>query len=128
MSQTSLELVTPNGNVSDDAVQLQNLDQRFESRASDAQFSLPPVDGGRKAYLFLAACWVVEAVTFGNLPRLYKVYKFELTKRLGFGFSFGVFQEYYSHHEPFAGSNSIAAIGTTTTVRYLPTLSPLALT
>ncbi|KAK2676356.1 RTA-like protein [Fusarium oxysporum f. sp. vasinfectum] len=94
---TSLELVTPNGNVSDDAVQLQNLDQRFESRASDAQFSLPPVDGGRKAYLFLAACWVVEAVTFG------------------FGFSFGVFQEYYSHHEPFAGSNSIAAIGTTTT-------------
>ncbi|KAF1967583.1 MFS general substrate transporter [Bimuria novae-zelandiae CBS 107.79] len=59
--------------------------------------SLPPVDSGKQAWLFLAACWGVEAVTFG------------------FGFSFGVFQDYYSSHAPFAGSGSIAAIGTTTT-------------
>ncbi|KAJ4266254.1 hypothetical protein NW762_004237 [Fusarium torreyae] len=93
MSQTSIEFATRNEAVSDDRTQLQS----FEAHATDAEFSLPPVDGGRKAWLFLAACWVVEAVTFG------------------FGFSFGVFQEYYSHHEPFSGSNSIAAIGTTTT-------------
>jgi hypothetical protein len=69
MSQTSIELVTPNRAVSDDTTQLQDtLDQGFESRTTDAEFSLPPVDGGRKAYLFLAACWVVEAVTFGKPP------------------------------------------------------------
>lgn len=35
---------------------------------------------------------------------------------LGFPFSFGVFQVYYSHHEPFASEPSgIAAIGTTAT-------------
>ncbi|KAK3216451.1 hypothetical protein GRF29_8g3350383 [Pseudopithomyces chartarum] len=59
--------------------------------------SLPPVDTGKQAWLFLAACWGVEAVTFG------------------FGFSFGVFQDYYTSHAPFAGSPSIATIGTTTT-------------
>jgi hypothetical protein len=30
----------------------------------------------------------------------------------GFPFAFGVFQDYYSNHEPFAGSSSIAVIGT----------------
>lgn len=34
----------------------------------------------------------------------------------GFGFSFGIFQEYYSTHPPFAGSANIAVIGTTTMV------------
>jgi hypothetical protein len=38
---------------------------------------------------------------------------------IGFGFSFGVYQDYYSVHEPFAGSASIAVIGTTTMVRNL---------
>ena len=67
MSETSIELVTPNRAVSDDTVQLQDtFNQSLESRATDAEFSLPPVDGGRKAYLFLVACWVVEAVTFGR--------------------------------------------------------------
>jgi hypothetical protein len=30
----------------------------------------------------------------------------------GFPFSFGVFQDYYSTHEPFAGSGHIPIIGT----------------
>jgi MFS family permease len=72
--------------------------------ANAPEFSLPPVDGGKGAWLLLAASWGVEAMTFG------------------FGFSFGVFQDYYSTHEPFAGSASIAAIGTTTTgVLYIAT-------
>lgn len=37
-------------------------------------------------------------------------------EHLGFGFSFGIFQDYYSSHEPFSSSSSIAAIGTTTSV------------
>jgi MFS family permease len=64
---------------------------------SDADHDHPPVDRGRKAWTMLAACWGVEAMTFG------------------FGFSFGVFQNYYSTHEPFASAGNIAAIGTTAT-------------
>ncbi|KAL8874706.1 MAG: hypothetical protein Q9198_006846, partial [Flavoplaca austrocitrina] len=56
--------------------------------------TLPPVDGGKDAWLFLAACFVVEALVWG------------------FPFSYGVFQEYYSTHEPFQGSGNIAVIGT----------------
>jgi hypothetical protein len=28
--------------------------------------SLPPIDGGKQAWFFLAACWVVEAFVFGR--------------------------------------------------------------
>ncbi|KAL6800890.1 major facilitator superfamily domain-containing protein [Trichoderma sp. SZMC 28013] len=60
-----------------------------------AEFSLPPVDRGKDAWLFLAACFVLEALVWG------------------FPFSFGVFQDYYRTHEPFAGSSKTAVIGTT---------------
>jgi hypothetical protein len=36
----------------------------LEPSSSDP--SLPPVDGGKQAWLFLAACWVVEAFVFGE--------------------------------------------------------------
>lgn len=58
------------------------------------EFSLPPVDRGKDAWLFLAAAFIVEALVWG------------------FPFSFGVFQDYYSTHPPFAGSRNIAVIGT----------------
>ncbi|KAL7916267.1 major facilitator superfamily domain-containing protein [Trichoderma velutinum] len=57
--------------------------------------SLPPVDTGKDAMLFLTACFIVECLVWG------------------FPFAFGIFQSYYSTHEPFKGSSSIAAIGTT---------------
>ncbi len=31
---------------------------------------------------------------------------------LGFPFAFGIFADFYSSHEPFAGSNNIPVIGT----------------
>ncbi|UNI22158.1 hypothetical protein JDV02_008074 [Purpureocillium takamizusanense] len=58
------------------------------------EFSLPPVDRGKHAWFFLVACVFIEALTWG------------------FPFAFGVFQKYYSTHEPFAGSSSIPIIGT----------------
>ncbi|KAF2802759.1 MFS general substrate transporter [Mytilinidion resinicola] len=71
------------------------IEQDSESQSSHGQeFSLPPVDGGKDAWLFLAACFVVEALVWG------------------FPFSYGVFQDYYSTHEPFQGSSNIAVIGT----------------
>ncbi|KAH7014342.1 major facilitator superfamily domain-containing protein [Microdochium trichocladiopsis] len=68
------------------------------------EFSLPPADSGKDAWLFLAACWAVEALVWG------------------FGFSFGVFQDYYTTHLPFKGTGNIAVVGTTTLgVMYMAT-------
>lgn len=56
---------------------------------------LPPVDGGKDAWLFLAACFVVEGLVWG------------------FPYSFGIFQDYYTTHPPFSYSPSnLAVIGT----------------
>ncbi|PNP39784.1 hypothetical protein TGAMA5MH_08303 [Trichoderma gamsii] len=99
MAQGSVELRNVNADaLNHDDQELDALGAGSEPQAPSAEFSLPPVDTGAAAWLFLAACWGVEALTFG------------------FGFSFGVFQDYYSSHMPFAGSGGIAAIGTTTTV------------
>ncbi|KAL7906921.1 major facilitator superfamily domain-containing protein [Trichoderma velutinum] len=57
-------------------------------------YSIPPADTGKDAWLFLAACFVMEAMVWG------------------FPFAFGIFQEYYRTHEPFAGSSKTAIIGT----------------
>lgn len=60
--------------------------------------ALPPVDQGCQAWLMLAGSVVVNILIWG------------------FAFSFGVLQEYYNTHEPFASApNGIAAIGTTAT-------------
>lgn len=42
-----------------------------------------------------------------------------LNRSPGFSFSFGVFQDYYSTHEPFIGATNIASVSTTATVSYL---------
>ncbi|KAF2006141.1 putative MFS monocarboxylate transporter [Amniculicola lignicola CBS 123094] len=56
--------------------------------------SLPPVDTGKDAWMFLAAAFVIETLVWG------------------FPFAFGIFQSYYSTHAPFAGSSNVAIIGT----------------
>ena len=62
------------------------------------EFSLPPVDKGRDAWLCLAGCFFIEALVWG------------------FPFSFGVFQQYYSTHLPFSSEpNGIAIVGTSAT-------------
>ncbi|KAJ4298865.1 hypothetical protein N0V90_004108 [Kalmusia sp. IMI 367209] len=68
----------------------------FDSHGQD--FSLPPADGGRQAWIFLAVCFLLEATVWG------------------FPFAFGVFQKYYASADPFKDdSTSIAAVGTTAT-------------
>ncbi|KAI0184345.1 MFS monocarboxylate transporter [Xylaria flabelliformis] len=99
ISQTP-ECATPGTSSAED-----NKDERFfvavNARLPDEndsmqrhEFSLPPVDGGKDAWLFLAAVFLVEALVWG------------------FPFSFGVFQSYYNSHEPFAGQQNTAVIGT----------------
>ncbi|KAK3676236.1 hypothetical protein LTR78_003986 [Recurvomyces mirabilis] len=60
--------------------------------------SLPPVDGGKGAWLALAGAFTLEALVWG------------------FPYSFGIFQKYYLTHEPFSRNPSaIAATSTTGT-------------
>ncbi|KAH7108856.1 major facilitator superfamily domain-containing protein [Dendryphion nanum] len=65
-----------------------------ETRATELEFSLPPVDGGKDAWLFLFSAFVLEILVWG------------------FPFAFGIFQEYYTSNPPFAGSRNIPIIGT----------------
>ncbi|KAH7112871.1 major facilitator superfamily domain-containing protein [Dendryphion nanum] len=74
----------------------QDAQSQLEANVDDTS-SLPPIDGGKDAWLFLAACWAVEFLVFG------------------FGFSYGVFQNYYSTHAPFSNSNNISVVGVLTT-------------
>jgi hypothetical protein len=83
----------------------------------DARFSdLPPVDRGHAAWLFLAGCYVMEALVFGMLTILIPYN--QILTMAGFGFSFGVLQDYYSTHAPFAGTGNVATIGSITTVLF----------
>ncbi|CAG8941417.1 unnamed protein product [Penicillium salamii] len=55
---------------------------------------VPPIDGGINAWLFLAACFAMEALVWG------------------FAFTYGVFQAYYSDIPQFKDSGNIAVVGT----------------
>ncbi|KAB5587828.1 transport protein [Ceratobasidium theobromae] len=57
-----------------------------------AAMALPPVDRGFKAWSFVAAAFVLETLVWG------------------FGFTYGVFQEYFLHQQTF-GDASEAAVG-----------------
>ncbi|GAB7355987.1 hypothetical protein MBLNU459_g6615t1 [Dothideomycetes sp. NU459] len=73
---------------------------RSEVESNDGNY--PPVDGGRKAWTFLLACWLIEAMIWG------------------FPLAFGIFQSHYSAHPLFKDSKSIPTIGTLATgVSYL---------
>ncbi|KAH8673617.1 major facilitator superfamily domain-containing protein [Xylariales sp. PMI_506] len=93
MAETEIELDIVHRDPS--AAPIEDADTReLRGDAPRQEFSLPPADKGKDAWLFLAACWAVEAVIWG------------------FGSSFGVFQNFYNTHEPFVGANNIAVIGT----------------
>ena len=60
---------------------------------------VPPMDGGINAWLFLAACFAMEALVWG------------------FAFTYGVFQAYYSDIPQFKDSGNIAVVGTCAMVK-----------
>ena len=114
MAQSAtLNSVTHHQDAQDDSGEYQPLIPKSDS-------SLPPVDEGKEAWLFLTACWVVEALTFGECLPAPSRTSSTLTQNLpGFASSFGVYHDFYSNHAPFAGSGNIAVIGTTTSVMKL---------
>ncbi|OJD28464.1 hypothetical protein ACJ73_00125 [Blastomyces percursus] len=74
-----------------------NLEEKGEEsgplQANEAP-QLAPIDRGKDAWLFLAACFFMEALVWG------------------FAFTYGVFQAYYSSLDTFKDSGNIAVIGT----------------
>ncbi|KAF2100280.1 MFS general substrate transporter [Rhizodiscina lignyota] len=78
-------------------IELQFIDNpTWHTEQPRQEFSLPPADRGKAAWLFLMTCFFVECFIWG------------------FPFSYGILQEYYSTHEPFVSKPSgVAAIGTT---------------
>ncbi|KAG8725769.1 hypothetical protein FRC11_001531, partial [Ceratobasidium sp. 423] len=71
--------------------------------------SLPPVDKGFAAWSFVFAGFMLEALVWG------------------FGFTYGVFQEYFLHHRTFGNASEaeIGAIGTTAlAIQYFEAFAP----
>jgi hypothetical protein len=104
-------------------VELQQHDQQADQpRAGQHEFSLPPADSGKDALLFLLAAFFVETLIWGKVSSHWSFLNSGLFANtvdllIGFPFSFGIFQEYYSTHEPFVSKPyGIAAIGTTALV------------
>ncbi|KAM0694617.1 hypothetical protein Q7P36_004973 [Cladosporium allicinum] len=90
-----MELSNRNTLESDDGVPL-------EPQRSRAQYALPPMDQGFYAWVALGGAFLSNALIWG------------------FALSFGILQEYYASHEPFASQGGIASIGTTSTgIMYL---------
>lgn len=44
---------------------------QLEQQSDRPEFSLPRADGGKDAWLFLAACFVVEALVWGKIPEVF---------------------------------------------------------
>ncbi|KAK5168102.1 uncharacterized protein LTR77_006670 [Saxophila tyrrhenica] len=79
-------------------MELQDTREIDEREEEQPQPTLPPTDTGHQAYLLLAGCFIINVLIWG------------------FAFSFGVLQEYYTSHEPFASQRAgIATIGTVAT-------------
>jgi hypothetical protein len=93
----------------DDAIRLTQLQTSQSNGLADSAFDLdasnfepaddvdlaylPRADGGKDAWLFLAACFVLEMMIWG------------------FPFTFGVWQDHYSQNPPFRGQSNIPVIG-----------------
>ena len=70
MAHEKVDLTALDAGTSKEAAQLPGAQHdSSEPQASSLESSLPPADGGKAAWLFLAACFVIEALVFGEFMR-----------------------------------------------------------
>jgi hypothetical protein len=73
MSSSAIELDSrmpaPAPTVIEESQQTNDRDGNDTHTGTLHEFSLPPTDTGKDAWLFLAACWAVEALVWGTCPR-----------------------------------------------------------
>lgn len=76
-------------------VVIDRVDNHHDGQANVHVQSLPPMDRGRKAWTFCLSAFILEVIVWG------------------FGFSYGIFQDYYTSHPPFNKNSpvAIAAVG-----------------
>lgn len=92
---------------------------------------LTPTDTDAAAWKFLFGCFIVERLLWGikhAFHILWKEINHSANYTIGFPSTFGVFQNYYSHHQQFEPSPNIAMIGVCTTGIYFlgaPLATPL---
>ena len=86
--------MAPPSSSTQELTNLATTDWQYDGEEQQGHQSLPPADRGKAAYLFLAACFMLEALVWG------------------FPFAFGVFNTHYAKLEPFASEGGIANIGT----------------
>lgn len=86
------------------------------------EYNIPPPDGGKAAWLFLAGCFFLEGFVWGKSslagPAM-TIISERMTNGIaqGLPYSYGVFEKYYSEHELFSDQSGVAAIGTVGIVR-----------
>ena len=92
------------------------INEEIANEEHEEQENVPPADGGKGAWLFLAGCFVFEALVWGELSP-FSHSQISLTSlNEGFPFAFGVFESYYSTNPPLAEhASGIAVIGTSAT-------------
>ncbi|KAL3421841.1 major facilitator superfamily transporter [Phlyctema vagabunda] len=116
---TSTVICLPAGAESVSTLQTHDI-ELAQPASCTAPANLPPVDGGRQAWLFLVGCFFFEALIWGLSHPFPISYSEGIVLTCipfaGFPFSFGVFEAYYSTHLPWSDSPSgIAIIGTCAT-------------
>jgi MFS family permease len=85
----------------------------YQTRTAKPEFSPPPVNGGKDAWLFLFSAFVLEIIVWDTTSTASKQLNLNSTDlTTGFPFAFGIFQKYYTSNAPFAGSRNIPIIGT----------------
>ncbi|CAL1714360.1 unnamed protein product [Somion occarium] len=97
---TSIRPLNPHSDIELTTLEQQRSDISLSSEQPGASVNvqeLPPVDEGRKAWIFCLSGLLLETMVWG------------------FGFSYGIFQAYYTSHPPFdkASHIAVAAVGPT---------------
>ena len=97
----------------------------------EQEMRLPRPDGGRDAWLFLAGCFVLEALVWGKHAAPSRLQVIRSRKRpdsfLGFPVSFGVFESFYSSYPLFADNKNEVAIIGTCSIGALYLLAPISI-
>ena len=85
-------------------------------RNVSVDLNLPPVDGGRRAWLFMLGAFMVEGLLWGLSLLSFSI--LWLTLFTGFPLTFGIFQSYYQVNPPFKNNKYLPVVGTLCTVCY----------
>ena len=93
-----------------------------------ADVTVPRADGGKDAWLFLAGCFIFEALIWGNVLHFFNLAICKQSKlATGFPFSSGVFQSFYTTHSLFADHPKVIAVIETLSTGIIYFFAPISI-